>query len=295
MEEGSGSGIQEFAYAPDGAKLAVMNGQTLVRADVPLLGGSEAVYNGSGVMYYRHADLLGSSRLATTPAGGLHAETAYAPYGEPIVTAGTPDRSFTGKKQDIASGQPGTDPFGSYDFPAREYSPTESRWWSPDPAGLPAANLKSPQSFNRYAYTMGTPLIFRDPSGLYPCVAKAQQPDQTAQASGEFGPYATDTDGASDQEGDDCGTGGSQECYLDGGPIDCGLMWELGTAGDGNFGSSGSDAVLADLQLPVERLYGRSQFDRPKWESAKVDLSAARQMQQRSEYGGLRGERICRI
>jgi len=57
-----------------------MSGQTLVRADVPLPGGAEAVYGPGGVMYYRHADLLGSSRLATTQAGGLYSSAAYAPF-----------------------------------------------------------------------------------------------------------------------------------------------------------------------------------------------------------------------
>ena len=111
-----------------------MSGQTLVRADVPLPGGAEAVYGpGGAIMYYRRADLLGSSRLATTQAGSLYSTTAYAPFGEAMAESGAQDRSFTGKEQDIASGQAGTDPHGSYDFPAREYSPTQSRWWSPDP------------------------------------------------------------------------------------------------------------------------------------------------------------------
>ncbi|MGH9482252.1 MAG: hypothetical protein ACRD1L_09185, partial [Terriglobales bacterium] len=87
--------------------------------------------------FYRHPDLLGSSRLATTPAGGLYSQTAFAPFGEPVAAAGTQDRSFTGKKQDIASGDSGTDANGQYDFPAREYSPTQSRWWTPDPASEP--------------------------------------------------------------------------------------------------------------------------------------------------------------
>ena len=126
VEESSGGAAHEFFYGPDGAKLAVMNRQTLVRADVPLPGGAEAVYGPGGVMYYRHADLLGSSRLATTQAGSLYSATAFAPFGEAIAESGTKDRSFTGKKQDIANGQAGTDPHGSYDFPAREYSPTQS-------------------------------------------------------------------------------------------------------------------------------------------------------------------------
>jgi len=65
-------------YGPDGGKLAVMQGQTLKRADIPLPGGGEAVYQGSGLAYYRHADWLGSSRLASTPGAQEYSIAAYA-------------------------------------------------------------------------------------------------------------------------------------------------------------------------------------------------------------------------
>ncbi|MGH9483180.1 MAG: hypothetical protein ACRD1L_13925, partial [Terriglobales bacterium] len=92
------------------------------------------------VMIYRHADLLGSSRLATTPAGGLYSQTAFAPFGEPIAAAGTQDRSFTGKKQDIASGGGGTDANGQYDFPTRRLATFclgRSRWSLGGRASIP--------------------------------------------------------------------------------------------------------------------------------------------------------------
>ncbi len=58
---------------------------------------------------------------------------------------------------------------GSYDFLMREYSPTQSRWWTPDPAGLAAADPNDPQSWNQFAYVAGTPLTAVDPLGLDPC------------------------------------------------------------------------------------------------------------------------------
>lgn len=161
--EGAG---HEFVYAPGGAKVAVMSGQALVRADVPLPGGAEAVYNAGGFAYYRHTDMLGSSRLATTYAGSLFSSAAFAPYGEPLLEAGAKDRSFTGQKQDIASGGGGTDANGQYDFLARQYSPTQSRWWTPDPAGLATVDPKNPQSWNRFAYVNGKPLSQTDADGL---------------------------------------------------------------------------------------------------------------------------------
>ncbi len=138
-----------------------MQGQTLKRADIPLPGGGEAVYQGSGLAYYRHADWLGSSRLASTPGAQEYSIAAYAPYGEPYDDSQGPDHVFAGQKQDIVGGQ--------YDFLLREYNPIQGRWWTPDPAGLAAVDPNNPQSWNRYAYVGGTPLEATDPLGLDPC------------------------------------------------------------------------------------------------------------------------------
>jgi hypothetical protein len=40
----------------------VVNGSTLQNYYLPIAGGILAVYNASGLQYYRHADWLGSSR-----------------------------------------------------------------------------------------------------------------------------------------------------------------------------------------------------------------------------------------
>ena len=69
MVEQNRSGVyKQIVYAPTGGKLALMNGQTLSKAFVPLPAGATAVYTSSGLAYYRHSDWLGSSRLATTPS-----------------------------------------------------------------------------------------------------------------------------------------------------------------------------------------------------------------------------------
>lgn len=54
---------------------------------------------------------------------------------------------------------------GLYDFLVREYNPAQSRWISPDPVGLSAVSLSSPQTWNRYAYVRNSPLISVDPLG----------------------------------------------------------------------------------------------------------------------------------
>jgi RHS repeat-associated protein len=135
-----------------------MNGQTLQKAFCALPGGATAVYNSSGIAYYRHSDWLGSSRFASTPSRTKYFDVAYAPYGEDYVGSGTTDLDFTGQNQDTVS--------GLYDFLYREYHPNSSRWIQPDPSGLQAASLTNPQTWNRYAYVANNPLAFVDPMGL---------------------------------------------------------------------------------------------------------------------------------
>ena len=68
-----------------GSKLAVMKGQTIQQAFVPLPGGTTAEYLSWGLSYYRHPDWLGSERLESSYQSGTKPpqDTAYAPFGEP--------------------------------------------------------------------------------------------------------------------------------------------------------------------------------------------------------------------
>ena len=113
----------EIVYAPAGFRLATMTGQTLQQASVPLVGGSEAVYNSSGVLAYRHSDHLGSSRFASSPSRTKYFDVAYAPYGEDYADSGTIDLSFTGQKKDTTS--------WLYDFMFRKYNAAHRTWLSP--------------------------------------------------------------------------------------------------------------------------------------------------------------------
>jgi RHS repeat-associated protein len=160
MVEQNRSGVYtEIVYGPGGGKLALMTAQTLQKAFVPLTGGSVAVYNSSGLAYYRHSDWLGSSRLASTPTRTMFFDGAYAPFGEPYAESGTAAPSFTGMNQDTAA--------NLYDFPAREYG-IQGRWPSPDPGGIFSASSNDPQTWNRYAYVRNSPLFGVDPQGLKP-------------------------------------------------------------------------------------------------------------------------------
>ncbi len=163
VENNPGGTYTEFLWGPTGAKLASVNGTTLLNAFIALPGGASAVYTASGLMYYRHSDWLGSSRLTSTATKptALYFSTAYAPFGEQYATSGTYkpwDASFTGQDQSTVS--------DLYDFWARRQSPSQGRWVAPDPAGTAAVDPTSPQSWNRYAYVLNNPLSLVDPLGL---------------------------------------------------------------------------------------------------------------------------------
>ena len=53
-----------------------------------------------------------------------------------------------------------------YDAMNREYAPTQSRWISPDPAGLASVDPTNPQTWNSYAYVTNNPVSLTDPLGL---------------------------------------------------------------------------------------------------------------------------------
>jgi RHS repeat-associated protein len=163
VEQNRGGSYTQIVYAPYGGKLALMNGTTLLKAFVSLPGGPTAVYapGTTGPVFYRHADWLGSSRLASTQSRTKYFDVSYAPFGENYNNSGTTDYNFTGQNQDTVTG------YG--DFLFREYSPVQGRWMSPDPAGLAAVDPANPQSWNRYAYVLNNPLALIDPLGLDAC------------------------------------------------------------------------------------------------------------------------------
>jgi RHS repeat-associated protein len=230
VEQQNGSTNTEILYSPIG-KVALMNGATtLVKSFMPLPGGGTAIYRSSGTPSYRHADWLGSSRLTSTGSRTVASGLAYAPFGEQYAVSGTADPSFTGQNSDTVP--------SLYDFMARRLSSSQGRWISPDPAGLAAVDLTSPQSFNRYANVMNNPLINVDPLG-FSC-------GHAAEGSGSCGGGG---DGPGGPDGPDCDGDDYAPCIDPVDPSDCDNplancfpMPGSGTpgAGGGGGGSPGS-------------------------------------------------------
>jgi RHS repeat-associated protein len=140
-----------------------------------LLLGSQRPPEMGGRRHY-HLDHLGTPRLVTADNGQRISAHDYFPFGDEAtvvwqeVAAGF-DREdplkFTGHERDYAGGMGGEDGHAVDYMHARYYSPTLGRFLSFDPLG---GNPYRPQTWNRYAYALNNPVIYTDPSGLYPCM-----------------------------------------------------------------------------------------------------------------------------
>lgn len=183
-----------------------MSAQTLQKAFIPLAGGALAVYNSSGLAYYRHPDWLGSSRFASTTTRSMYFDGAYAPFGENYAQTGTADLSFTGMNQDTVT--------NLFDFPAREYNGIHGRWPSPDPAGSASASPNDPQTWNRYAYVGNSPVSYVDATGML----RTPPQDSAGGDGGDIGACVWD-DGSNDDP-DDPETGTAAGCAAQGGTFD---------------------------------------------------------------------------
>jgi RHS repeat-associated protein len=158
VERTNGAGYVQYVYLGT-TKLALMNGQTLTRAFIPLPGGTQGVYTTS-FSKYRVPDWLGSFRIESTSTRTSGWSGAFAPFGERYSESGSAAaKTFAGHNWDTVS--------DLYDATFREQHGSQGRWTSPDPAGLAAVSLEDPQTWNRYAYVTNDPLTAVDPLGLF--------------------------------------------------------------------------------------------------------------------------------
>jgi RHS repeat-associated protein len=102
--------------------------------------------------------------LRTTYNGAVEGSYTSLPFGDGTTTTGTDNDPYHFAELD-------------YDYPSatdhaqfRQYTPTQGRWFSPDPYSG-SYDGSNPQSMNRYAYVGNNPLSFLDPSGLCEDVA----------------------------------------------------------------------------------------------------------------------------
>lgn len=106
-----------------------------------------------GAAYFYHASHLGHIRLLSDASGAVVNEYDYDSFGNPTLALDTVANpfGFAGRQRDAES--------GLYQVRARYYDPASGRFISPDPLGFNA------EGNNFYAYVLGSPLNFNDPTG----------------------------------------------------------------------------------------------------------------------------------
>jgi RHS repeat-associated protein len=118
-------------------------------------------------------DHLGTPRLITDETGVKIASHTYWPFGR---EASDPSQNsfqmkYTGHERDAYDESSTSDDLDY--MHARFYNPIVARMASMDSAGI---HVGSPQSFNRYAYVQGNPMLFHDPTGLTNELASSEPP-----------------------------------------------------------------------------------------------------------------------
>ena len=115
---------------------------------------------------YLHPDHLGSTALTTNAQGAMVSEARFKPFGEERYTGGnTPSEFRFGVNARTENSLPGVGVGSVVDMNARLYSPILGRFLSADTIVPGPGN---PQNLNRYAYGLGNPLRYTDPTGHRP-------------------------------------------------------------------------------------------------------------------------------
>jgi RHS repeat-associated protein len=126
-------------------------------------GGQHLATYRSDKTYFSAVDALGTERMSATVDQTSNESCMNLPFGDDLTCTGTAvgevsPLHFTGKERD---GESGLDYFIH-----RHYASTMGRFMQPDPAGMMAVDIGSPQTLNRYTYVLNNPLSLVDPFGL---------------------------------------------------------------------------------------------------------------------------------
>lgn len=119
-------------------------------------------------IYFIGRDHMGSITHIADVNGTLVAEYTYDPWGR-MREVGTTNAYMPGKEPELMlsrgyCGHEWLPWFGFYNMNARLYDPVLGRFLSPDPY-VQAPDFS--QSFNRYAYALNNPLIYKDENGEF--------------------------------------------------------------------------------------------------------------------------------
>ena len=129
------------------------------RQDVSLRQNAKWTEMNNGQTHFQHQDWLGTERLRTSYNGTTEGGFFSLPFGDALSASGTDGDAYhlAGLDHDSTSD---TD-----HAQFRQYSPTQGRWLSPDPYSG-SYDITNPQSLNRYAYVLNSPMAYLDALGL---------------------------------------------------------------------------------------------------------------------------------
>ncbi len=147
-----------FLYDPNGTWVG-NNASGAWSSSAVYLGLRPLAFDGGGAAQFLHVNALDSTTMETSYSGGVSTDVLFYPWGEMWKNPVQTDYQFAGTIW--------MDGLSSADFATyRLYRYDLGRWLSPDPAGMMAVDIKNPQTLNRYAYVVNSPLSFTDPLGL---------------------------------------------------------------------------------------------------------------------------------
>ena len=154
-----------YVVGPNGEQEAESDAQgNWAHTNVFANGELIATYDPAG-LHFHFSDWIGSRRVQTDFLGNAESAFQNSPFGQLIPqgqSLGATEQQFAGLQSDQETG---------LDHAVfRYHSPSLGHWTSPDPY-IGSANIRYPQTFNRYTYANNSPLSASDPSGLDPITA----------------------------------------------------------------------------------------------------------------------------
>ena len=163
----TGTGDANVDPAPWG-DITPGSGSPSLDAALPGADYNDTITNGQPIegAYFIHPDHLGSVALVTDVSGTVVSEIAYKPYGEVLRKDASGNPASTGPDflRHKYTGQEDDPETGLMYYDARYYDPGIGRFITADSMYDSGAGT---QGFNRYMYTGGNPVNYRDPSGHF--------------------------------------------------------------------------------------------------------------------------------
>lgn len=162
VQKTTGGTSLDYYYDPSGNVTAVYNGSTFTRGEVFLGAKHVATYVNSHT-YFHFKNWIGSESTRTDESGTKVQDCEWYAFGE-LKACTTNTNAFAYTPYGYA-GYERDEETGLDHMQFRYYNPRIGRFLGAD---LLTGENKSPQSLNRFAYSLNSPASFTDPSGLCP-------------------------------------------------------------------------------------------------------------------------------